>query len=207
MAILVHPTDKDVYPSYGLVDRLEELFLNWMVRKFIHALKFQTTEAHSYVVIEDSKDMIILKVGMSGPAHFRTAIKLQEDLRANLVRRAISIDYDEELWWDVEDDDDDEEANTIRSCSQSVSSAFFSLWPHDLRGNKLDIFLYICVERVEETGLHLANYCARFNVPFTFNAIAKRWDTIQLEDLKIDRDKIIVVNSLYRLRNVPDKCK
>ncbi|KAK2990533.1 hypothetical protein RJ640_019813 [Escallonia rubra] len=38
-------------------------------------------------------------------------LKLQEDLRANLVRRAISIDYDEELSWDVEDDDDDEEAN------------------------------------------------------------------------------------------------
>ncbi|KAK2996055.1 hypothetical protein RJ640_022172 [Escallonia rubra] len=60
-------------------------------------------------------------------------------------------------------------------------------------------------ERVEETGLRLANYCARFNVPFTFNAIAKRWDTIQLEDLKIDRDELIVVNSLYRLRNVPDE--
>ncbi|KAK2965702.1 hypothetical protein RJ640_022229, partial [Escallonia rubra] len=27
----------------------------------------------------------------------------------------------------------------------------------------------------------------------------------QLEDLKIDRDELIVVNSLYRLRNVPDK--
>ncbi|KAK2989674.1 hypothetical protein RJ640_015523 [Escallonia rubra] len=34
------------------------------------------------------------------------------------------------------------------------------------------------VERVEETGLHLANYCTRFKVPFTFNAIANRWDTI-----------------------------
>ncbi|KAK3041411.1 hypothetical protein RJ639_000388 [Escallonia herrerae] len=38
-------------------------------------------------------------------------LKLQEDLRANLVRRAISIDYDEELSWDVEDDDDGGEAN------------------------------------------------------------------------------------------------
>ncbi|KAK3005895.1 hypothetical protein RJ639_017761 [Escallonia herrerae] len=37
-------------------------------------------------------------------------LKLQEDLRANLVRRAISIDYDEELSWDIEEDDD-EEAN------------------------------------------------------------------------------------------------
>ncbi|XP_057483397.1 uncharacterized protein LOC130770108 [Actinidia eriantha] len=37
-------------------------------------------------------------------------LKQQEDVRANLVKRAISIDYDEELTWDV-DDDEEEEAN------------------------------------------------------------------------------------------------
>lgn len=36
-------------------------------------------------------------------------LKQQEDVRANLVKRAISIDDDEELTWDV--DDDDEETN------------------------------------------------------------------------------------------------
>ncbi|WMV35915.1 hypothetical protein MTR67_029300 [Solanum verrucosum] len=60
-------------------------------------------------------------------------------------------------------------------------------------------------ERVEETGRRLAKYCKRFNVPFEYNAIAKKWDSIQLEDLKINRDEMLVVNCLYRLINVPDE--
>ncbi|KAM7496523.1 hypothetical protein LguiA_020937 [Lonicera macranthoides] len=60
-------------------------------------------------------------------------------------------------------------------------------------------------ERVEDSGRRLANYCQRFNVPFKFNAIAKKWENITIEDLKIDREEMIVVNSLYRLRNVPDE--
>ncbi|KAL2471271.1 Scarecrow-like protein 14 [Abeliophyllum distichum] len=49
------------------------------------------------------------------------------------------------------------------------------------------------------------SYCKRFNVPFEYNAIAKKWDTISLEDLKIERDEMVVVNCLYRLRHVPDE--
>ncbi|CAK9187278.1 unnamed protein product [Ilex paraguariensis] len=60
-------------------------------------------------------------------------------------------------------------------------------------------------ERVEETGLRLANYCKRFNIPFEYNAIAKKWDTIQLDDIRIDRDEMLIVNCLYRLRNVLDE--
>lgn len=60
-------------------------------------------------------------------------------------------------------------------------------------------------ERVEETGRRLKNYCKRFSVPFEFSVIAKKWETIQLEDLKIDRDELTVVNCLYRLRNLPDE--
>ncbi|KAJ7947630.1 Scarecrow-like protein [Quillaja saponaria] len=58
--------------------------------------------------------------------------------------------------------------------------------------------------RVEETGRRLENYCKRFNVPFEFNGIAKKWETIQLEDLKIDRSELTVVNIMYRLKHVPD---
>ncbi|KAF5940843.1 hypothetical protein HYC85_022010 [Camellia sinensis] len=47
---------------------------------------------------------------------------------------------------------------------------------------------------VEETGRRLADYAQTFNVPFEYNAIAKRWDYIKLEDLMIDRDEFIVVN-------------
>ncbi|KAK4440889.1 Scarecrow-like protein 14 [Sesamum alatum] len=60
-------------------------------------------------------------------------------------------------------------------------------------------------ERVDQTGRRLMNYCERFNVPFQYNAIAKRWDDISIEDLKIERDEMLVVNCLYRLRHVPDE--
>ncbi|XP_027181903.1 scarecrow-like protein 30 [Coffea eugenioides] len=60
-------------------------------------------------------------------------------------------------------------------------------------------------ERVEETGLRLARYCERFGVPFEFRPIAKKWDTIKLEDLKINGDEVLVVNCVERLANVPDE--
>lgn len=60
-------------------------------------------------------------------------------------------------------------------------------------------------ERVEETGHRLANYARNFNVPFEFNAIAQKWDTIRLEDLKIDHDEVLVVNSNCRFRNLLDE--
>ncbi|GAA0140528.1 hypothetical protein LIER_01855 [Lithospermum erythrorhizon] len=60
-------------------------------------------------------------------------------------------------------------------------------------------------ERIKKTGERLASFCQRFGVPFEFNAVAKRWDLITLEDLKIDSDEKVVVNCLYRLRHVPDE--
>nr|GMC92812.1 scarecrow-like protein 14 [Ipomoea batatas] len=60
-------------------------------------------------------------------------------------------------------------------------------------------------ERVEETGKRLANYAERFNVPFEFNAIAKKWETIKVEDIKINKDEVLVVNCLFRLRNLLDE--
>ncbi|KAF8022078.1 hypothetical protein BT93_G2273 [Corymbia citriodora subsp. variegata] len=60
-------------------------------------------------------------------------------------------------------------------------------------------------ERVEETGRRLKNYAKRFGVPFEFNAIAQRWDTIKLEDLRIDKDEVLVVNCMHRLRNLLDE--
>ncbi|KAJ4972412.1 hypothetical protein NE237_005511 [Protea cynaroides] len=59
--------------------------------------------------------------------------------------------------------------------------------------------------RVEETGRRLANYAETFNVPFEYTAIAQKWETIQLEDLKIDRDEVLAVNCLYRFRNMLDE--
>lgn len=59
-------------------------------------------------------------------------------------------------------------------------------------------------ERVEQTGQRLAKYCERFNVQFEYNAIAQNWQTIQIEDLKIENDEMLVVNSLFRFRNLLD---
>ncbi|KAL1298478.1 hypothetical protein HN51_042831 [Arachis hypogaea] len=60
-------------------------------------------------------------------------------------------------------------------------------------------------ERLEETGRRLENYCKRHNVPFEYNCIAQKWETIRLEDLKIDRNEVTVVNCFYRLKNLPDE--
>ncbi|KAK9727226.1 hypothetical protein RND81_05G267000 [Saponaria officinalis] len=60
-------------------------------------------------------------------------------------------------------------------------------------------------ERIETTGRRLANYCERFSVPFEYHAIAQKWETIKLEDLKIKSDGVVVVNSLYRFKNLLDE--
>ncbi|KAK1377545.1 Scarecrow-like protein 9 [Heracleum sosnowskyi] len=57
-------------------------------------------------------------------------------------------------------------------------------------------------ERIEETGRRLADYARDFGMPFEYTAIAKRWETIKLEDLKIDKDEYLVVNCLYRAKNL-----
>ncbi|CAN8247331.1 unnamed protein product [Cochlearia groenlandica] len=60
-------------------------------------------------------------------------------------------------------------------------------------------------EGVIETGNRLAKYCKRFNVPFEYNAIAKKWETIKLEDLKLKKGEFVAVNSLFRFRNLLDE--
>lgn len=60
-------------------------------------------------------------------------------------------------------------------------------------------------ERVEETGRRLLKYCKRFGVTFEFNGIAKKWEEIRIEDLKLDRNVLTVVNSVNRLRNILDE--
>ncbi|KAG4377675.1 hypothetical protein AAZX31_18G166300 [Glycine max] len=60
-------------------------------------------------------------------------------------------------------------------------------------------------ERIVETGRRLAAYAESFKVEFEYNAIAKKWETIQLEELKIDRDEYLVVTCFYRGKNVLDE--
>ncbi|KAJ8562736.1 hypothetical protein K7X08_031188 [Anisodus acutangulus] len=60
-------------------------------------------------------------------------------------------------------------------------------------------------ERLEETGRRLADYAESFNIPFEFIAIAQKWETIKVDDLKIQKDEVLVVNCLYRFRNLLDE--
>ncbi|KAF7805443.1 scarecrow-like protein 14 [Senna tora] len=60
-------------------------------------------------------------------------------------------------------------------------------------------------ERVQETGCRLARYCERFNVPFEYNAIAQKWETIKVEDLKIKENELVIVNCLVRFKNLLDE--
>ncbi|KAI3856343.1 hypothetical protein MKW92_000349 [Papaver armeniacum] len=60
-------------------------------------------------------------------------------------------------------------------------------------------------ERVEETGRRLRDYAEELNVPFEYHGIAQRWETIQLEDLKIHKDELLVANCMYRARNLLDE--
>ncbi|KAF4389955.1 hypothetical protein G4B88_003438 [Cannabis sativa] len=58
-------------------------------------------------------------------------------------------------------------------------------------------------ERIEETGRRLAKYCERFGVPFRYNAIVvTKWETIRVEDIKIESNEVVAVNCLLRLKNV-----
>jgi hypothetical protein len=58
---------------------------------------------------------------------------------------------------------------------------------------------------LEDIGRYLASYCEKFNVPFNYNAISQKWENVQLEDLKIDRDEVTVVSSLYRFQHLLDE--
>lgn len=62
------------------------------------------------------------------------------------------------------------------------------------------------VERIEETGRRLANYCERFEVPFEYNGIvAQKWETIRIEDLKIRPGEVLGVNNFLRFKNLLDE--
>ncbi|KAK3442112.1 hypothetical protein EUGRSUZ_B02347 [Eucalyptus grandis] len=61
-------------------------------------------------------------------------------------------------------------------------------------------------EKLEETGRHLEKCCKRFNVPFEFNYIvSKNWESVKLEDLKIQSNEIVAVNSSDRFRILLDE--
>ncbi|XP_047071808.1 scarecrow-like protein 30 [Lolium rigidum] len=60
-------------------------------------------------------------------------------------------------------------------------------------------------ERIEATGRRLHDYARMYNIPFEYHAIAAKWDTIRIEDLRIDKDELLIVNCLFRMRHMMDE--
>ncbi|KAJ3692584.1 hypothetical protein LUZ60_011679 [Juncus effusus] len=57
-------------------------------------------------------------------------------------------------------------------------------------------------ERIKESGRKLHEYAKRFNVPFEFKGLGKKWDEICIEDLHIEKDEVVIVNCLRRLESL-----
>nr|CAB3492304.1 unnamed protein product [Digitaria exilis] len=59
--------------------------------------------------------------------------------------------------------------------------------------------------QIEETGRRLSNCALEFGVPFKFQAIAAKWETVRAEDLNIDPDEVLVVNCECDFNNLMDE--
>ncbi|XP_078164304.1 scarecrow-like protein 14 [Carex rostrata] len=60
-------------------------------------------------------------------------------------------------------------------------------------------------KQVEEAGRRLLEYAQRFNIRLKYQGIASKWENIRIEDLKIEKDEILVINCLFRLEKVADE--
>ncbi|XP_074267983.1 scarecrow-like protein 30 [Silene latifolia] len=60
-------------------------------------------------------------------------------------------------------------------------------------------------QKTQETGNRLSGYGQRFGVPFEFNAIAQMWNTLKLEDFKIEKDELVIVSCLYQSGKLSDE--
>ncbi|XP_052184793.1 scarecrow-like protein 14 isoform X11 [Diospyros lotus] len=58
--------------------------------------------------------------------------------------------------------------------------------------------------RVKETGRRLATYCEKLKVPFEYNGFGQKWETVSVEDLRIQSEEVLVVNSLYLFQDLLD---
>lgn len=61
-------------------------------------------------------------------------------------------------------------------------------------------------ERINETGTQLARCCERLGVPFEYHGIAsEKWETIKIDELKLDLNEVLAVNCLFRFKNLLDE--
>ncbi|CAL4934658.1 unnamed protein product [Urochloa decumbens] len=55
------------------------------------------------------------------------------------------------------------------------------------------------------TGRLLAEYARMFNVPFEYQGISSKWETICIEDFHIEEDDVLIINCLYQMKNLGDE--
>ncbi|CAO1940541.1 unnamed protein product [Urochloa humidicola] len=59
--------------------------------------------------------------------------------------------------------------------------------------------------RVHATGRRLLNFARQSGVPFKFHGVAAKWETVHVDDLNIDPDEVLIVNSMARFENLMDE--
>ncbi|OQU84111.1 hypothetical protein SORBI_3005G229900 [Sorghum bicolor] len=59
--------------------------------------------------------------------------------------------------------------------------------------------------RVDETGRRLSKFARQCGLPFKFHGIAAKWETVRADDLDIDADEVLVVNSINKFENLMDE--
>ncbi|XP_066338690.1 scarecrow-like protein 14 [Miscanthus floridulus] len=59
--------------------------------------------------------------------------------------------------------------------------------------------------RVDETGRRLSKFARQCGLPFKFHGIAAKWETVRTDDLDIDADEVLVVNSITKFENLMDE--
>lgn len=60
-------------------------------------------------------------------------------------------------------------------------------------------------EQIEETGDRLRNYASKFGVSINFHAITAQPEAVRAEDIHIDPDEVLVVNSLFQFKTLMDE--
>lgn len=85
-------------------------------------------------------------------------------------------------------------------CDQELTRIYFNVSGIDLPrpGGKPSA-------RVQEVGRRLTQFAKLWNVPFEFQALADKWESITPAQLMLKHDEVLAVNCQYRLRNLLDE--
>ncbi|VAH72258.1 unnamed protein product [Triticum turgidum subsp. durum] len=60
-------------------------------------------------------------------------------------------------------------------------------------------------EMNNNTRLRLIEYADMFKVPFEYRQISSKWESITIKDFNIDKDELLVVNCIHRMKNLGDE--